>query len=71
MDLKVKMAANHKNYIRNELPNPKIVEIDVLHKIVAQTVQKIQIMAIFKIMVGGHLGFEGQNGCQSSKIPSE
>ena len=38
LDLKVKMATNHKMYIKNELLNPKLVEIDVLHKIVVQTV---------------------------------
>ena len=41
LHLKVKMAAIHIMYIKNELLNPKLVEIDVPHKIVVQTVKKL------------------------------
>ena len=32
-------------------------------------VEKLQRMGIFIMAVVSHLGFEGQNGCQSSKVP--
>ena len=41
LDLKVKMAANHIMYIKNELLKPKLVEIDISHKTVVQTVEKL------------------------------
>ena len=61
------MAFYQEYNAKNEFDNLKLVEIDALHKFVAQTVQRLFIMLIFNMMATRHLEFEGQNGHQLSR----
>ena len=54
------MIFYHKYIARNEFINLKLVEIGVLHKFIAQTVQMLLTVPIFKMATSHHLGFEGQ-----------
>ena len=58
------MTFYDKNDARNELFDPKLVKIDILHKFVAQTAQKLCRMRLFKMAAGGHVGFQGQKWMQ-------
>ena len=53
MDLKAKNKSNYQNNLKFEFLDPKNAKIDILHKAVGQTIQKI----IFKMADGGHFEF--------------
>ena len=48
--------SNHSNNIKYGFLDPKYVKNDILYDIVDETLGKL----IFKMVNGGHLGFEGQ-----------